>query len=126
MTTTVFIYLTGSDASPSADALKGYAHHLTQPILCEVNGNYVVEATTIGTGMLGIDHGISMRKALSFDPLRLHPLRTTDCDYPWVWDLATSSGLRAAVFGWPGILDASDSPTPMVSERAMLEKPDQQ
>lgn len=126
MPTTVLVYLTGSDATPSADTLKGCSHRLERPCLFDVSGNFVTKATTIGTGMPGIDHGMSMRKTLSFDPICLRPVRSTDCGYPLIWDQATSAGLRCAVVGWPGIIDVSDSPTPMVSEQALLGNPDEQ
>ena len=120
MATTVLIYLTGSHAAPSADALAGCSTRLERGCWLEDNGNYVTEAATIGTGMLAIKHEVSMRKALAFDPLRLRPTCTTDSIYPWIWDLATSAGLRTAVVGWPGILDVNDSPSPMVSELALI------
>ena len=125
MATTVLIYLAGSDAVPSADALGGFAHHFERSCLLENNGNQVSEAATIATGMLAINHELSTRKALAFDPLRLRPVCTTDSIYPWIWDLASSSGLRSAVVAWPGILDAADSPTPMVTELALIGKPNE-
>ena len=125
MATTVLIYLAGSDAVPSAGALSGFAHHFERSCLVENNGNHVSEAVTIATGMLAINHELSTRKTLAFDPLRLRPVCTTDSPHPWIWDLASNTGLRCAMVAWPGILDASDSPTPMVTELALVGQPNQ-